>query len=88
VMFKSMVLTSPSCWSEAIWWLMHKPSAVMKGLNPLDPPMSRPRSVVRVKGVLKAMTCGETCGDSIGRYYGPSTAAAMDATVGFLRSRH
>jgi hypothetical protein len=34
-----------------------EPPAVMKGLNPLDPPVNRPRSMVDVKGVTKAMTC-------------------------------
>jgi hypothetical protein len=39
--------------------------AVVKGLNPLDLPVNRPRCLVGVKGVPKAMTCGGDDGGSI-----------------------
>jgi hypothetical protein len=66
---------------------MPKPPTVMKGLNPFDPPVNQPRSVVGVKGFPKAMTCGGDGGGSIGRYDGPSPDAVMAAAVGFLRPR-
>jgi hypothetical protein len=85
VMFRSMVLPSPSCWSKAIWWLVPKPPAVVKALSPLDPPMNRPRSVISVKGVPKAVIWGGNGGTSIGQYNERSPITAMAVFVGFLR---
>jgi hypothetical protein len=53
VMFRSMELSSHSssccCWLDAIWWLVPEPLTVVKGLNPLDPSVNQPRSVVGMR---------------------------------------
>jgi hypothetical protein len=58
-----------------------------EGVEPLDLSVNWPRSVVGVKGVPKAMTCGGHGGGSIRRYDWPLPIAAMAAAVGFLRPR-
>jgi hypothetical protein len=72
VMFRSMELSSHSssccCWLDVIWWLVPEPLTVVKGLNPLDPSVNQPRSVVAMKEVPKATTCGGDGDGSIERY--------------------